>query len=161
MATAAILPVFRRPFGSPRERLTSILVSSRAAILGGQAFRTPYQVLDISPDERDPKTIEEAALRCSCEVRAYQLTSESECALRLNEIAQALIALLDPVGCRQDDRDLGKSASRAEPKRRRAVRRNAPSAPRGKDAPPAPVKGTVVLHLGAGRTCDVKLVYRR
>jgi len=43
----------------------SILVSPRASLPGGQASRSPYQVLDISPEECDPKAIEEAALRCS------------------------------------------------------------------------------------------------
>ena len=70
--------------------------------------RTYYQVLDISPDEQDPKVIEEAALRCSSHVRAYQLTRESECTLRLNEIARALITLLDPVRRREYDLGLGK-----------------------------------------------------
>jgi hypothetical protein len=64
----------------------SSVVPLRAFVPGGQPSRAPYQVLDVSPDERDPEALEEAALRCSSQVRAYQLTSESECALRLNEI---------------------------------------------------------------------------
>ena len=56
---------------------------------GRQRRRTHYQVLGISPDEQDLRVIEEAALCCSCRTRAYQLSRESECSLRLNEIALA------------------------------------------------------------------------
>ncbi len=77
-----------------------------------QPPRTYYQVLNISPDERDPKVIEDAALRCSSDARAYQLTRESECTRRLNEIALAMITLLDPI-CRRDyDKALGRSSAR-------------------------------------------------
>jgi hypothetical protein len=85
----------------------SILVPPCTIFPKAQPSRTPYQVLDISPAERDPKVIEEAALRCSSHVRAYQLTCELECDLRLNEIAQALITLLDPVCRVEHDRSLG------------------------------------------------------
>jgi hypothetical protein len=50
----------------------------------------------ISPDVQDPRVIEEAALGRSGHVRAFQLTRESDCGRMLNEIAQALITLLDP-----------------------------------------------------------------
>lgn len=63
-------------------------------------------MLDISPDEQDPQVIEEAALRCSRHVRAYQLTREAESTLRLNEIARALNTLLDPVRRREYDLSL-------------------------------------------------------
>src|SRR5580700_6971454 len=83
-----------------------------------QPSRTYYQVLDISPDEQDPQVIEEAALRCSAHVRAYQLTRESECTLRLNEIARAMITLLDPVRRREYDLGLGSCLTQAPPDRK-------------------------------------------
>ena len=69
-------------------------------LLGSPHFQQPgrsyYQILGISPEERDPQVIEEAALHCSSEVRVYQVAREMECALELNEIARALNTLLDP-----------------------------------------------------------------
>jgi hypothetical protein len=118
-------------------------------------------VLDISPDERDPKVIEEAALCCSSHVRAYQLTRESECTQRLNEIARALITLLDPVRRREYDLGLGKPLNPPRSERRPPGGRDTLLLRRGKSAPPAPGADTLVLLISAGGTCDVKLVYRR
>jgi hypothetical protein len=116
---------------------------------GGQPPRTYYQVLGISPDEQDPRVIEEAALCCASRVRCYQLTREWECTLQLNEIAQALSTLLDPVQRREYDRGLGKLpgqtvSERPPPRPRRA----------------APGEGTLGLLARWGRTCDVQLVYQ-
>ena len=111
------------------------------AAAGGEPSRTYYEVLGISPKEQDPKVIEEAALRCSAHVRTYQLTRESECTLLLNEIAQALITLLDPVRRRDYDLSLGK------PPERRPARRDTP-------------EGTLLLVIGDGADCDVKVVYQ-
>ena len=133
-----------------------LLVRPCASTADRQPSRTYYQVLDISPDEQDPKVIEEAALRCSAHVRAYQLTRESECTLRLNEIAQALITLLDPVRRRDYDLSLGKP-----PKRRPAGRRDSPVLLRDTSAPPNPDEATLRLVTGSGGACDVKLVYWR
>src|SRR5262249_15698521 len=88
-------------------------VPSFASIPDTQSSCTCYQLLGISPDEQDPRVIEEAALGRAGYFRAYQLTCESECALRLNEIAQALITLLDPVQRWEYDRGLGKVAGQA------------------------------------------------
>jgi hypothetical protein len=140
----------------------SLLVPPCAVITGMQPSRTYYQVLDISPDEQDPNVIEEAALRCSSHVRVYQLARESECALLLNEIGQALITLLDPVRRLEYDQGLGKPRSPAPPERRplgrqhtRVLVRRSKSAPStlGKAAPPRVV--------GDGKGCDVKVVYRK
>src|SRR5271166_4108070 len=106
---------FAAPFGLPGERIMSLLVRPCASTAGRQPSRTYYQVLDVSPDEQDPKVIEEAALRCSGHVRTYQLTRESECTLRLNEIAEAMMTLLDPVHRRAYDQSLGKPLSAALP----------------------------------------------
>jgi serine/threonine-protein kinase RsbW len=127
-----------------------------ASTAGRPPSRTYYQVLGISPDEQDPQVIEEAALRCSAHVRTYQLTRESECAPRLNEIAQALITLLDPVRRRDYDLSLGKP-----PKRLPLGRPDTSVLPQGKDALSSPDEGTLQVVPGAGGACDVKLVYRQ
>ena len=139
----------------------SLLVRPCASSADGQPSRTWYQVLDISPEEQDPQVIEEAALRCSSHVRVYQLTRASECSLRLNEIAEALITLLDPVRRREYDLSLGKPLGPALPDRQPPGRRDTPVLPQGKSAPPAPGEDTRVFLVGEGGTCDVKLVYRR
>ena len=137
------------------------LVPPCASIPVGQPSRTYYQVLDVSPDEQDPEVIEEAALGCSAHVRAYQLTCESECALRLNEIAPALITLLDPNRRREYDRSLGKPSRPVVLARRPPAGRDAPVLPRAKNAPRILEEGALVLLLGGGGACDVRLVYRR
>jgi hypothetical protein len=139
----------------------SILVSLGEPILGEQPSRTPYEVLGIPSHEHDPRAIEEAALRCSSQARAYQLTRELESALRLNEIAQALITLLAPVCRREYDRELSKLSSPAETERRPAARRDAPLSPRVKSATPAVEGDVFALDLSDRRSCDVELVYRR
>jgi hypothetical protein len=137
------------------------LVTPCASIPSEQPSSTYYQVLGISPDEQNPRVIEEAALGCSGHVRAYQLTCESECTLRLNEIAQALITLLDPDRRREYDRGLGKPSSPSVLERRPRGRRYASVLPRGKSAQPTPEEDALVLLIGNGGVCDVKLVYRR
>jgi curved DNA-binding protein CbpA len=92
-----------------------------------------YQLLGISPDESDPKVIEEAALRKSIDVRAYQLTREPECTRLLSRIATALDTLLDPVRRAEYDHGFGK-----------------PLYPRASLAERRTRKGT--------RACDVKLI---
>jgi hypothetical protein len=124
------------------------LVQPCDSIPGQQPSRSYYQLLGISPDEQDLRVIEEAALGCSNHVRAYQLTCESECTQRLNEIAQALITLLDPARRQQYDRDLGKLSGQPVPERRPPRQR-----------PAAPGEGTLELLAGCGRACDVQLVY--
>ena len=125
------------------------LVEPCAPARGPQRPRTHYQLLGVSPNERDPGVIEEAALRCAGQVRVYQLTRELECALALNEIARAAITLLDPALRREYDRALGVSPGAAVPESR---------PPR--QQPPAPGEGGLELLLDEGGACDVKLVYR-
>jgi hypothetical protein len=149
------------PFGSSGERLMTIRVWPCASTTDRQPPRTYYQVLDISTDEQDAKVIEEAALRCSSHERTYQLTFESECTLRLNEVARAMITLLDPVLRREYDLSLAKPLSTALPERRRPGERDTPLLLQGKSAPPAPGEDTRVLLTREEGTCDVKLVYRR
>jgi hypothetical protein len=110
---------------------------------------THYQLLGVSPDERDPAVLEEAALRRAGEARAHQLTSEVECAQALNEIARAFITLQDPARRREYDRALGQGPDPAEAE-------CVPAPP----TPPAPEEGALVLVPDEGGACDVKLVYR-
>jgi hypothetical protein len=81
---------------------------------GGQEPSTHYLVLGISRDEYDPGVIEEAALVRAAFVRAYQLTHASECTRLLDQIARALITLLDPDKRREYDLGLDLCARHAE-----------------------------------------------
>jgi hypothetical protein len=137
------------------------LVRPCASTAGRQPSRTYYEVLDISPDEHDPKVIEEAALCCSGHVRTYQLTGESECTLRLNEIAQALITLLDPVRRREYDLGLGIPRSPAVSDCVPPESRAPPVLLRDQSASPTMGKNIRVRLSGDGRTCDVQLLHRR
>jgi hypothetical protein len=125
------------------------LVPSCESPAGPQQPRTYYQLLGISPHEQDPRVIEEAALGRSGHVRTYQLTRELESVQRLNEIAQALITLLDPARRRDYDRILGE-----------------PPGPTVLEHGVAPQRltavgeGTLELLIGDWGGCDVKLVYR-
>jgi curved DNA-binding protein CbpA len=123
--------------------------------------RSYYQVLNISPDEQDPKVIEEAALRCYGAVRPYQMTRESESTLRMNEIARALSTLLDPVRRRDYDLSLAKLPSPALSERRPPGQRDPAALPRSKSAPTPEKKHAAMLARGWRGTCDVKLVFRR
>ena len=118
-----------------------------------QIGRTYYQVLEISPDEKDPTVIEEAALRCAGQARVYQLTRETECTQQLNEIAEAMNVLLDPVQRNEYDLRLGKPAIPETSRVLPAVRSASPVLPRLSG-------GANLFHTGPGRSCDVRLVYR-
>jgi hypothetical protein len=124
------------------------LVPSCESLAGPQQPRTYYQLLGISPHEQDPRVIEEAALGRSGHVRTYQLTRELESAQRLNEIAQALITLLDPARRRDYDRLLGEPPGPAVLEHSVAPQ------------PAAVGEGTLELLIGDWGACDVKLVYR-
>jgi hypothetical protein len=139
----------------------SLLARSRASTADRQPSRTYYQVLDVSPEEHDPKVIEEAAFRCHSRVRIYQLTREAECIVRMNEIAQALNTLLDPIRRREYDLSLAKPPSPTVPERRPAGERDTRVLRQAKSAPPAPRKEARVPPFRDGERCDVKLVYRR
>jgi WD40 repeat protein len=63
----------------------------------GQRPPTYYQLLGIEPDEQDPEVIEEAAVRQTTHLRAYQIGAHADdCTRLLNEIAQARTILLNP-----------------------------------------------------------------
>jgi hypothetical protein len=107
--------------------------------------------LGVSRDEQDAHVIEDAALACVIRVRVYQLAREEEVTLRLNEIAQALITLLDPAQRRQYDHHLDVLTGRALP---------SPPSVRELDGP---VSGEARLrfHKSDEGACDVKLVYQK
>jgi hypothetical protein len=114
--------------------------------------RTHYQLLGISTNERDPGVIEEAAVRLSGHVRAYQLTRAPECSRLLDAIAQALMTLLDPVQRAKYDQVLHNPPLPAVPSARRARR-----------STPSPLGLVLVPLTGdckAARPCDVELVFR-
>jgi hypothetical protein len=114
--------------------------------------RTHYQLLGISANERDPGVIEEAAIRLSGHVRAYQLTRAPECGRLLDAIAQALITLLDPVQRAKYDRGLGNPSAQVVPSARPAQ----PSAPATLGLVLVPCTG----DGRAARPCDVELAFR-
>jgi hypothetical protein len=125
------------------------------------ASRTHYEVLDLSPDECDPKVIEEAALVCTDRVRVYQLTCETECTLRLKEIAEALMTLLDPVRRREYDLSLGKPPSPALSEGGPLGSRSTPVLLQQiRSAPPRLRSDTRIQLCCQKGTCDVRLVYR-
>lgn len=74
---------------------------------------TYYQLLGVSPEERDAEVIEEAAIRQTAHVRTYQLGPHGkECQKLLNEIAQARAILLDPARRADYDARLTKTNAR-------------------------------------------------
>jgi hypothetical protein len=90
---------------------------------------THYQLLGISPTEKDVEVIEEAVIRQTTHLRTYQSgPNAQECAKLLNEVAQARITLLDPAKRRQYDEQL---AAKVGPK--------SPATPANRPAVPVPV----------------------
>jgi hypothetical protein len=75
-------------------------------IARGQQTPTWYQFLGVAVNERDPSVLEQAAVNRSSQVRVYQLIRTSETTWLLNQIAQALAILLDPVKRQEYDAGL-------------------------------------------------------
>ena len=112
-----------------------------------------YLLLGVPLGERDPKALEEAALRRSAQVRAYQITCEQECTRLLNEIAHALTVLLD-----EDDEDEGDAwhTAPAEPLRDRFA--GVRPAPGGRRAPDSLEVALVPVAVGAAvARCEVEV----
>jgi len=130
-------------------------------MVSSQPCRSPYEVLGISPGEQDPNVIEAAALRCSNQARAYQLTCELRSSLRLNEIGLALNTLLEPVRRRKYDRRLGESCGKVVQERSPCCGRDTPDLCRDRRAPPMAMEKSVLVCIGAPGACDVSLVYVR
>jgi hypothetical protein len=78
----------------------------------GQRTPTWYQFLGVAANERDPIVLEQAAINRSSQVRVYQLVRTPEATWLLNQIAQALATLLDPV--KRQEYDAGLKAIAAD-----------------------------------------------
>ncbi len=77
---------------------------------------TFYQLLGISPRETDHDVIEEAAIRQTTHLRAYQMGAHAQdCTRLLNEVAQARTTLLNPELRRDYDARLAPAATAAAP----------------------------------------------
>ncbi|MCI0683486.1 MAG: WD40 repeat domain-containing protein [Gemmataceae bacterium] len=73
---------------------------------------THYQLLGLAHGESDPEVIEEAAIRQTSHLRAYQIGAyAAECTRILNEVAKARTTLLDPVKRAQYDRQIAPSST--------------------------------------------------
>jgi hypothetical protein len=71
---------------------------------------TLYQLLSVSPHEQDLEVIEEAVVRQTTHVRAYQIGPyTAECTQVLKEIAQARVTLLNPAKRQAYDEQLAKA----------------------------------------------------
>src|SRR5262245_34212128 len=71
---------------------------------------THYQLLGVAPNETDAEVIDEAAVRQTTHVRAYQIGPHAaECTKVLNEIAQAKLVLLNPAKRKAYDEQLARS----------------------------------------------------
>lgn len=117
-----------------------------------------YQLLGISPNEPDARVIEEAALSCAARFRVYQLSHETECSLLLNQLAQALNTLLDPINRRAYDLDLERGPDPASEFAPTRERRDEP-VPSRQRPPTSREQGSSPLVFGPLPGCDVTLVY--
>jgi WD domain, G-beta repeat len=83
-------------------------------IKAGQRPPTHYQLLGIEHDEQDPEVIEEAAVRQTTHLRAYQIGAHADdCTRLLNEISQARNVLLNPAKRKDYDATLIQQGARA------------------------------------------------
>src|SRR6266516_35989 len=71
---------------------------------------THYQLLGVSPTEQDPEVIEEAAIRQTTHIRAYQIGQHSaECTQLQKEIAKARLTLVNPAKRKAYDEQLAQA----------------------------------------------------
>lgn len=76
---------------------------------------THYQLLGLAPGETDAEVIEEAVIRQTAHLRAYQIGPHAaDCTRILNEIAKARTTLLDPAKRRQYDQQIAPKKSSTE-----------------------------------------------
>jgi hypothetical protein len=76
---------------------------------------TYYQLLGLTDGEFEPEVIEEAAIRQTTHVRAYQSGPNRDiCANLLKEIANARLTLLDPQRRRDYDRKIAVGSKQSE-----------------------------------------------
>lgn len=75
---------------------------------------TYYQLLGLAPTEKDQEVIEEAAIRQTTHLRAYQIGPHAaECTRLLNEISQARLTLLNSAKRKEYDAKLAKQETKA------------------------------------------------
>lgn len=115
-------------------------------------YRPPtyYRLLGIDPEEDDIEVIEEAAIRQSAHLRAYQAGEHAEiCARMLEEISKARDTLIHPAKRKAYDQTLMKKRQQKADERRQALQTEsaASSALEGMDAP----SRTSRERNGAGR----------
>jgi hypothetical protein len=114
---------------------------------------THYRLLSISPNEKDPEVIEDAAIRQTTHVRSYQLGPHADACQRvLNEIAAARLTLLNPEKRREYDARLPKPA---KPRPSATFTASAKSAPTRSKPPSAPKRvgspnNVLLLGLAVG-----------
>src|SRR6266700_1223232 len=71
---------------------------------------THYQLLGVSPAEQDPEVIEEAAIRQTTHVRAYQIGQHSaECTQLQKELSTARLILVNPAKRKAYDEQLAQA----------------------------------------------------
>ena len=106
---------------------------------------THYQLLGLSPGEADNEVIEEAAIRQTTHVRAYQVGTHAEfCTRILNEISVARQVLLNPQKRKDYDHKLSQEAAKKGPPPDQQVTARPPLA-----APPVARRGGPVAPLAA------------
>jgi hypothetical protein len=120
-----------------------------------------YQLLGVSPAEKDPEVIAEAAVRQCSHVRVYQTGPRArQCIRLLNEIAQARSTLLDPDRRQEYDesiRDLaaeeGGRPRSAAPEQSPSAEGDTPTVDRVRELGPQPVYSWEPLFGSGGAFC--------
>lgn len=111
---------------------------------------TYYQLLGISPGEKDLDVIEAAVLRQSAFVRNFQTGSHAEDATRiLNEIAAARLCLVDKAKRAKYDAELRKQSAPARPSHSSARHSDLAIDVTAPAAKPAPAVGHVAQPISA------------
>jgi hypothetical protein len=99
-------------------------------IPGNQRPPTYYQLLGLRPNETDPYTIEEAAIRRTSRIRMYQTSAYMrECVQLLNELAEAEATLVNPAKRQRYDAQLQEEEGEPTSPQPRAVRRSRTAPP--------------------------------
>lgn len=89
---------------------------------------TYYQLLGLAPTEKDQEVIEEAAIRQTTHLRAYQIGAHAaECTRLLNEISQARLTLLNQTKRKEYDAQLARQEAAAGAKQAAQVTARQPA----------------------------------
>lgn len=110
-----------------------------------------YQLLGISPTEKDREVIREAGIRQTAHLRTYQTGPQAaECTKLLNEVALAQTVLLDPAKRKDYDAKLAKTAITSKPKASAAPPQRRPLVKAPVEKPTHPKSSALVGALLAG-----------